>query len=161
MVFCSPEVEQILQTRLSTWPANTFTISPWKCVIEFIACTFISPQCLLGKWQGRLFPNLRSLHGFSMAINDHQSRPRFAHKIWFMEHCFVCEIMSLLNSCANTNHIRNLDFVADYKSSRMFKEASYDLLNVMATRNVTMNNHNWGIGPSSFKSTSLLLNYLH
>ncbi len=67
-------------------------------------------------------------------------------------------IMSPLISRTDAT-FRNLDFEADYKSSRIFKEASYDLLNVMATLNVTMNNHNWGIGPASFKSTSVVAPY--
>eukprot|EP00029_Vermamoeba_vermiformis_P011313 TRINITY_DN6185_c0_g1_i1.p1 TRINITY_DN6185_c0_g1~~TRINITY_DN6185_c0_g1_i1.p1 ORF type:complete len:315 (+),score=87.22 TRINITY_DN6185_c0_g1_i1:416-1360(+) len=69
--------------------------------------------------------------------------------------------LNLLTKFDAWNIAMNLDFKPDYKSSRIFKDASYDLLNVMSTLNVTMNNHNWGVGPEAFKQNNHLAEFYH
>ncbi len=49
-----------------------------------------------------------------------------------------------------------VDFTENAKESRLFAHASSDLMEVLSTEDVTMNNHHYGIWTDHFKSTSSL-----
>jgi gamma-glutamyl hydrolase len=52
-----------------------------------------------------------------------------------------------------------LDFAPNYQSSRMLKDAGVELLTVLSTRNVTMNNHHYGVSPKDWKANANLANF--
>jgi len=55
----------------------------------------------------------------------------------------------------------NLDFTSAAKTSRIFSTASQEIMNVLATENVTMNNHHYGIYTDHFKSTNSLNSFFN
>lgn len=52
-----------------------------------------------------------------------------------------------------------MEFTADASGSKLFHDASPHVMNVLATENVTMNNHHYGIYYEHFKQTDALTSF--
>jgi gamma-glutamyl hydrolase len=59
------------------------------------------------------------------------------------------------------NYSIPLDFTSSAMKSRIFGSASADIIKILKTENVTMNNHHYGIYTDHFLSTESLSSFFH
>ncbi|XP_077980799.1 gamma-glutamyl hydrolase-like [Glandiceps talaboti] len=80
--------------------------------------------------------------------------------------CLGFQLLSYLTAGQNvlaatkaTNVVYPLHFQKDFKSSRMFKKAPDDVIDILANQNVTFNFHSWGLTPKNYTKNSKLSNF--
>jgi len=79
-------------------------------------------------------------------------------------HCQGFELLTMITS-QNFNILGFVDaenitlplnFTSNAKNSRMFSKAPAEIINTLATQPVTMNNHQWGLYPSTYNKNTVL-----
>jgi len=108
--------------------------------------------------QHQYWINLNTI--YSLAVKANQNGDYFP--IWgtcmgFQELCLLqSQNMSLLSQYDSENYTVPLNFTSLASESKLFADASGDIMKILATEPVTMNNHMYGVSPSSYKSQSAL-----
>jgi len=97
---------------------------------------------------------------YNLAVKANQNGDYFP--IWgtcmgFQELCLLqSQNMSLLSQYNSENYTIPLNFTSLATSSRLFANASPNVMKILATEPVTMNNHMYGVSPASFQAEGSL-----
>lgn len=63
--------------------------------------------------------------------------------------------VNVLSEFDSENYTIPLNFSAGYRASRLFSAASQQVIDILASKPVTMNNHHQGVSPATFNGTPL------
>eukprot|EP01133_Synstelium_polycarpum_P013238 gene13238-15556_t len=67
--------------------------------------------------------------------------------------------LSILSYYNSENYTVPLDFTNLASGSRLFQNATQDIMTALATKPITMNNHMYGVAPTTFSATSSLYSF--
>jgi gamma-glutamyl hydrolase len=102
---------------------------------------------------------------YKLAVQANQQGDYFP--VWgtcmgFQELCLLqSQDMDLLTSYDSENLTLPLDFTALAATSRLFGNASKDIVNTLGTQPVTMNNHQYGVSPSDWNANKYLTSFFN
>ncbi|EGG14019.1 peptidase C26 family protein [Cavenderia fasciculata] len=106
---------------------------------------------------------LRLLYQLVIQANDNQDYfPLWGTCMGFQEiNMMQANNLDILSPYDSENYTVPLNFTSAASSSRLFSLATPSIMQNLASLPITMNNHMWGVAPSTFASTALLSSFFN